>query len=74
MGFIINIKKHLADPDVVIGEVIFLLWYGYRKEDQQQIMEGLRVMQRDYGYEEWRRLETLELRYVIEEMFAMGVP
>ena len=64
----------LADSQVIIEEVRFLVEGGYRGSDKEQILEGLDVALKGLSREDWKRWNHMLLRDVIDDLYYLGTP
>ena len=62
------------EKQLIIEEVSNLMSMGYREQDTEQVMEGMKMALDSCSDHEWRMWVELPLRCVIEDFFALGVP
>ena len=62
------------ERDTILEEVAYLLFVGYRKDDRNRIVEGIRVAKADFSPKDWIRFSHFRLSHVVEEFYELGVP
>lgn len=63
-----------TDIQTIVGEVEFLVKSGWRDEDANQILEGVRVALEGSPRKDWERWTKLPLHMVIDDLFYLGTP
>lgn len=62
------------DIQTIVGEVTFLVNDGYRRNDRERILEGLRVALEGSTKDEWKRWTHMKLMHVMDDLYYLGTP